>query len=72
MTAVDGHWLAELGPMFYSVKEANISREEKRKQTQQDMNDMEEQMKVAEEELRRRKEESERVPASKRCELFSP
>lgn len=21
VTAVDGHWLAELGPMFYSVKE---------------------------------------------------
>lgn len=26
VTAVDGHWLAELGPMFYSVKETNKSR----------------------------------------------
>ena len=22
VTAVDGHWLAELGPMFFSVKES--------------------------------------------------
>ena len=26
VTAVDGHWLAELGPMFYSVKDAMKSR----------------------------------------------
>jgi len=26
VTAVDGHWLAELGPMFFSVKESNRSR----------------------------------------------
>ena len=26
VTAVDGRWLAELGPMFYSVKDANKSR----------------------------------------------
>lgn len=26
VTAVDGHWLAELGPMFYSVKDALKSR----------------------------------------------
>lgn len=34
VTAVDGHWLAELGPMFYSVKESGKSRDEKRKQAQ--------------------------------------
>ena len=26
VTAVDGLWLAELGPMFFSVKESNLSR----------------------------------------------
>ena len=26
VTAVDGEWLAELGPMFYSVKESSKSR----------------------------------------------
>ena len=26
VTAVDGHWLAELGPMFYSVKDASQTR----------------------------------------------
>ena len=26
VTAVDGRWLAELGPMFFSVKETNRSR----------------------------------------------
>lgn len=27
VTAVDGEWLAELGPMFYSVKQAGKSRQ---------------------------------------------
>jgi hypothetical protein len=26
VTAVDGQWLAELGPMFYSVKDSTQSR----------------------------------------------
>jgi pre-mRNA-splicing factor ATP-dependent RNA helicase DHX38/PRP16 len=26
VTAVDGYWLAELGPMFFSVKESTTSR----------------------------------------------
>lgn len=26
VTSVDGEWLAELGPMFYSVKQAGKSR----------------------------------------------
>lgn len=26
VTAVDGNWLAELGPMFYSVKDSAKSR----------------------------------------------
>lgn len=27
VTAVDGEWLAELGPMFYSIKHAGRSRQ---------------------------------------------
>ena len=27
VTAVDGHWLADLGPMFYSVKDATKTRQ---------------------------------------------
>lgn len=27
VTAVDGEWLAELGPMFYSIKHAGKSRQ---------------------------------------------
>ena len=26
VTSVDGQWLAELGPMFYSVKDSNKTR----------------------------------------------
>ena len=26
VTAVDGYWLAELGPMFYTVKESTKTR----------------------------------------------
>lgn len=30
VTAVDGEWLAELGPMFYSIKHAGKSRQVRR------------------------------------------
>ena len=30
VTSVDPHWLAELGPMFYSVKEKSYTHREKR------------------------------------------
>ena len=26
VTSVDGHWLAEMGPMFYSVKDSSITK----------------------------------------------
>lgn len=32
VTAVDGHWLAELGPMFFSVKETGRSGRANRRQ----------------------------------------
>ncbi|VDK25952.1 unnamed protein product [Anisakis simplex] len=46
VTAVDAIWLAELGPMFYSVKEGGSTRIEKRIQSIRDAKSMEEQMKL--------------------------
>lgn len=59
MTAVDGYWLAELGPMFYSVKETGKSRSEGRKVALEHLKTMEREMKEAEEELKRRRDEAE-------------
>ncbi|CAG0912978.1 unnamed protein product [Notodromas monacha] len=62
VTAVDGHWLAELGPMFFSVKETGASRRATHKDTAQHITTMEEEMKMAQVEMQRRKyEESERA-----------
>ena len=57
VTAVDGYWLAELGPMFFSVKETGKSRSEGKKVALDHLKTMEREMKSAEEELLRRKEE---------------
>ena len=61
VTSVDGYWLAELGPMFYSVKETGKSRSEGRKVALEHLKTMEREMKEAEEELKRRKDEAEEV-----------
>ena len=45
VTSVDAVWLAELGPMFYSVKEAGSTSLEKRQQSMRDARNMEEEMK---------------------------
>eukprot|EP01135_Chromosphaera_perkinsii_P002554 Nk52_evm70s224 gene=Nk52_evmTU70s224 len=51
VTAVDAHWLAELGPMFYCVRESASTRMANRKEMKKDMERMEEEMqKVAQEE----------------------
>lgn len=60
VTAVDGHWLAELGPMFFSVKETGRSGSAKRRQALEHLHEMEGQMKAAQEEMRARQEEMER------------
>ncbi|KAI8922743.1 P-loop containing nucleoside triphosphate hydrolase protein [Entophlyctis helioformis] len=41
VTAVDGVWLAELGPMFFSLKDSTYSQRDKRKQDRQDAMEME-------------------------------
>ncbi|KAJ1991090.1 hypothetical protein H4R33_001493 [Dimargaris cristalligena] len=47
VTAVDPHWLAELGPMFFSVKEANWGHLEARRKTQREQCDMQEELRMA-------------------------
>ncbi|GFN95987.1 pre-mRNA-splicing factor ATP-dependent RNA helicase prp16-like [Plakobranchus ocellatus] len=66
VTAVDGHWLAELGPMFYSIKDASKTRVERRRQELEEMQMMEDEMKRAEELIKARKEQQERTPMSAR------
>ena len=61
VTSVDGYWLAELGPMFYSVKETGKSRSDGKKVALEHLKTMEREMKEAEEELKRRKVEDEEV-----------
>ncbi|TWW68055.1 pre-mRNA-splicing factor ATP-dependent RNA helicase PRP16 [Takifugu flavidus] len=60
VTAVDGEWLAELGPMFYSVKQAGKSRQENRRRAREEISSMETEMSMAEQQLRARREEQEK------------
>ncbi|XP_020797081.1 pre-mRNA-splicing factor ATP-dependent RNA helicase PRP16 isoform X1 [Boleophthalmus pectinirostris] len=60
VTAVDGEWLAELGPMFYSIKHAGKSRQENRRRAKEEITNMEEEMAMAQEQMRARREEQER------------
>nr|XP_027203438.1 pre-mRNA-splicing factor ATP-dependent RNA helicase PRP16-like [Dermatophagoides pteronyssinus] len=57
VTAVEGQWLAELGPMFYSIKESTKSRFERKQQQRDHEKEMEQEMSIAEELLRRNKAE---------------
>ncbi|CDW53890.1 pre mRNA splicing factor ATP dependent RNA [Trichuris trichiura] len=61
VTAVDGCWLAELGPMFYSIKQSGVTRCEKRQQTLKDMETMEQEMRQAQQQLTAQKELQEKV-----------
>lgn len=74
VTAVDGHWLAELGQIFFSVKETGGSSKTNRKQAMQHMYEMEGQMKEAEAEMRTRaKQESEKQQASiRKKQILTP
>ncbi|KAF7703394.1 hypothetical protein HF521_022401 [Silurus meridionalis] len=60
VTAVDGEWLAELGPMFYSIKHAGKSRQENRRRAKEEISNMEEEMSLAEQQLRARRDEQEK------------
>ena len=43
-TAVEPHWLAELGPMFFSVKDSDTSLLEHKKRQKEEKTAMEEEM----------------------------
>uniref|UniRef100_A0A673J7X7 RNA helicase n=1 Tax=Sinocyclocheilus rhinocerous TaxID=307959 RepID=A0A673J7X7_9TELE len=75
VTAVDGEWLAELGPMFYSIKHAGKSRQENRKRAKEEITNMEEEMSLAQEQIRARKEEQERksnLGSVRSIKIFTP
>jgi len=58
VTAVDGEWLAELGPMFFSIKESFESALKRRQKEKLDAIRMEEEMKTkSEEELKKKEKE---------------
>lgn len=66
-TAVDGHWLSELGPMFFSVKETGRSGREKKKQAAEHLQEMEEQMQKAQKQI-----EDNKMQAAQRQEALIP
>lgn len=74
VTSVDGHWLAELGPMFFAVKETGKSGRTKRKQAQEHLQEMEGQMQLALEQMKARKEAAEKKEAAlnKGQEILTP
>ncbi|XP_026124168.1 pre-mRNA-splicing factor ATP-dependent RNA helicase PRP16-like [Carassius auratus] len=75
VTAVDGEWLAELGPMFYSIKHAGKSRQENRRRAKEEITNMEEEMSLAQEQIRARKEEQERksnLGSVRSIKIFTP
>jgi pre-mRNA-splicing factor ATP-dependent RNA helicase DHX38/PRP16 len=58
VTCVDGHWLAELGPMFFSLKDSLKTRSERARKATSEKLTMEEEMRLAQEQLKRMKEEA--------------
>ncbi|GMT21216.1 hypothetical protein PFISCL1PPCAC_12513 [Pristionchus fissidentatus] len=59
VTAVDAVWLAEQGPMFYSVKETRGSAIAKRLESVRTLDEMESEMKMAQKEMKKVKAEQE-------------
>eukprot|EP00823_Brevimastigomonas_motovehiculus_P006334 TRINITY_DN5223_c0_g1_i1.p1 TRINITY_DN5223_c0_g1~~TRINITY_DN5223_c0_g1_i1.p1 ORF type:complete len:765 (-),score=184.00 TRINITY_DN5223_c0_g1_i1:110-2404(-) len=57
VTAVDARWLAELGPMFFSLKESYATRLARKKKEQETQKDLEKQMEKQLDEEKRVKEE---------------
>ena len=73
VTAVDGAWLAELGPMFFSVKDSSKSKIESRKKYANELIAMESEMKEAQERLQEMKTEKEKLfVSSRRTQIITP
>lgn len=73
-TAVDGYWLAELGPMFFSVKETGKSGRDKKKEAIAHLHEMESQMQKAQEEIEHEKflQAQQREALLAKQEIFTP
>ncbi|XP_052872660.1 pre-mRNA-splicing factor ATP-dependent RNA helicase PRP16 [Anopheles cruzii] len=71
-TSVDGHWLAELGPMFFSVKETGKSGRDKRRQAVEHQNAMEVQMREAQLEIEQRKLDEAKQQLGIKQEIVTP
>uniref|UniRef100_A0A182P4P2 RNA helicase n=1 Tax=Anopheles epiroticus TaxID=199890 RepID=A0A182P4P2_9DIPT len=71
-TAVDGYWLAELGPMFFSVKETGKSGRDKRRQAVEHQNAMEVQMREAQQQMEQRKQDEEKHKFTVKQEIVTP
>jgi len=73
VTAVDGQWLAELGPMFFSVKDSSKSKGESRKQLANEMVSMEMEMKEAEDKIQEmKKSQDDTFISSKKTYIYTP
>ncbi|XP_031561491.1 pre-mRNA-splicing factor ATP-dependent RNA helicase PRP16-like [Actinia tenebrosa] len=73
VTAVDGNWLAELGPMFYSIKESSRSRAENRRRAKDRATAMEEELAAASEQMKVREEERlNKMTPSVRTQIVTP
>jgi pre-mRNA-splicing factor ATP-dependent RNA helicase DHX38/PRP16 len=73
VTAVDGQWLAELGPMFFSVKDSTKSKIESRKKYANELVAMETEMKEAQELLEQMKKDKESTyVSSRRTQIVTP
>eukprot|EP00055_Hartaetosiga_balthica_P015533 m.92383 g.92383 ORF g.92383 m.92383 type:complete len:1274 (+) comp8890_c0_seq2:198-4019(+) len=59
VTAVEPQWLAEFGPVFYSVKDSSFSRAERRRMQMQAAQDMEREMEKAQKLIEQRSQEAE-------------
>ena len=71
VTAVEGEWLAQAGPMFFSVKESFESTLKRRQREKIDAAAMEKDMKRKEEEEEEDQKERERIAAAKQRAKFS-
>ncbi|KAI9197306.1 pre-mRNA-splicing factor ATP-dependent RNA helicase PRP16-like protein [Polychytrium aggregatum] len=71
VTAVEAEWLAELGPMFFSIKEQHFSQREKRHQDRVEMSHMEEELRLATERKRAEDSVTEATPVS-RSRILTP
>jgi pre-mRNA-splicing factor ATP-dependent RNA helicase DHX38/PRP16 len=72
VTSVDPYWLAELGPMFYSIKEQNFSQTEKRRKDIKETKSMEEELKQVQEIHKRREIERRRTETIPRSRIATP